>query len=205
VTTHPSGEFESEAFWQQAAEACLIYATKRIRTRAWRCVEGSLPAGAKDAQDYVSEAMVLILRGERHRPATVSPIRFVLLVVRTLIDRDWTERENGTPHEFVDVLRAPHHASALRPLAFIDDAEIEAKLVARDCVEHFKAAVPEKCRTYVELLASDEVPSRRECARALGVHEKEIRSMDRVIRRLRPLWQGAPPRRSHSTVIPAKP
>ncbi|MEA2325933.1 MAG: hypothetical protein QOE68_892 [Thermoanaerobaculia bacterium] len=187
-----------DAFWDCNMPRLLAYANSAVRAAKWRGARGELPAGANSPSDYVLEAATLVLRGDRQCPVDVSPVRFILVVIRTLIRRDRRERENRTSHEFITVLPKSDGSAggwekrmACKP--FI--ASADEMLAARELVEDFKEMLPDEYRSYVDVLACDAYPTRHDRADALGLPENEIRSMDKNIRKLRSLWKGIGPTR----------
>jgi hypothetical protein len=187
-----------DAFWDTNMPRLLAYARSAVQAAKWRGARGELPAGACSPSDYVLEAVTLVLRGDRQCPANLSPVRFILVVIGTLIRRDHRDRENQTSHEFITVIpRSDGSAGSwekrmtCKPLV----ASADEMLAARELVQDFKEMLPDEYRDYVDVLAGDAYPTRRERADALDLSESEIRSRDKKIRKLRALWKGSSPPR----------
>jgi DNA-directed RNA polymerase specialized sigma24 family protein len=177
-------------FWTNETERLNAFAAHRLRRHAWRGSAGELPAGAKTAEDYVQEAVLLILDGARRYESNSSPFAFVAGIIDSLIRGDALKYENRTKHELVET-----NEEAIAETLSVPGAE--ETLAMRELVERFKKRLPnDQCRWYVEVAAADPFATTRDIAETMHLPEPCVRNVAKTIRRRRGCWEGMlpPPR-----------
>jgi hypothetical protein len=179
--------FLDETFWDEAAKRLMAYAEFRLRHTAWRGSFG-LPAGAKTAEDYVQQAVMLILNGTRcYEPRYGSHLAFVTRVIGSLISHDAAKRENCARHVLIELMEEAIAGTSPPP---------DQTLAAQDLLQQFKLRLPHRCWNYVDFVATDECLTTKEVANAMKLSEQEVRNMARIVRQRRECWEGSPPPRT---------
>jgi hypothetical protein len=121
----------------------------------------------------------------------VSPIVYVLGVIRSLVSHAAETLENRSAHEFIDDGEA--WFDELRISGRRERPAIDEELEASQLAQKFLHVVPERYRRYVRLLMTGRYPTAEDRAKAMGVTVARIRQLDKAVRRLRSQWEGREP------------
>jgi DNA-directed RNA polymerase specialized sigma24 family protein len=181
-------ELLDNAFYESNMRRFTAAAYSFVRAR----FNGRVP-NAIDATDVLSAAILKILDGTRRCPDDVESIPFVIGVIRSEASHSGDPLEHRRLHHSISTVPDQDgnigideaHIADPRKTASAEDAS-----AARELALEFMGHLPERYRRYTRLLASETCRTAAERARALGVPINEVRNMDKLIRRMRPLWKG---------------
>ncbi len=184
----PSVFLDQELWTRKNTLQYTAYAARTIARRPWRRSD-------MDAEEYVSEAKVLLITGQRRYTTRYSPKRCVFATLAGLIYHGGFEPENVIPHASLTTFATDEWGlldESMLPAAANPD--IVETIAARDLVEKFKSNFDNEAhRRYLDVLADGYVNA-ADAAMLLSVPEAEIWKYRKVIRRPRAKWPGRPPR-----------
>jgi hypothetical protein len=159
----------------------------------WRASFYGKASGAyrSRAEDYAQEAIKLFVEGRRHyepSPA-VSFFRFLCGVVESLMSHD-AEKTSRRPRTIRIATAADNEsASNYFDAAYLRSPEdVERRIISGDELEHLLDWLEPDLRAYAQVRMEFEGTA-AEYARALNTSEREIRNMDKRLKRRRNEWQ----------------
>jgi DNA-directed RNA polymerase specialized sigma24 family protein/mRNA-degrading endonuclease RelE of RelBE toxin-antitoxin system len=160
--------------WEDLTKRLLLYASRQLPRRARFRSRAALDAG-----DYVLSAIEALLSGKsRFDGGKTTLFTFLCGVIASLIAHD------------IEVSQAIREAHAdLNPENVLAPDDVEADYALREFAQKFIESIKEpKLREYARLRVHERYQTPSEYAKALGVSEKSVYSMNKRLRRMRHLW-----------------
>lgn len=187
----------ASADWDDLTKRLLAYASWRLTrfTSAKR-------AGCT-ADDYVQQAVTLLLTGQRRFPADgdVQLFSFLCGVIDSLTshaaEKIRRRTKNGAAE--VAIVSEENDDTALDGIGeehLGAPAHFEAELIARDCFERFARSLEPRLAAYVRLRISGRYGTAEEYAKALSTTVPEIRNLDRQLWRRRNRYDQCEPQQT---------
>jgi hypothetical protein len=171
--------------WDPLVRKLLAYASFRISRF------GGAAYLRQKIEDYVQEAVKLMLDGTRHFEFNEQALfAFLCGVVDSLVSHDAEKARRRGTH--LSIIAAPSNDDAKGETyedRIASAADIEGDVVLRDQLDTFVTSLPDgRIRTYTRMRASESCATAEEYASAMNTTVEEVRNMDRRLRRRRVRW-----------------
>jgi RNA polymerase sigma factor (sigma-70 family) len=153
--------------WSDLVPRLLLYTARRLRRF------GNQPATAAKAEDYVQEAVVLLLEGRRHFSPGAGRSLFAFLA--GVIDSLIAHAAAKTRHK----VSATPSTGSTPPVAGND---IDDVIAAHDAANEFLATLGADVQAYARLRLSEDLRP-EEYASVLNISVDEVRNMQRRLKR----------------------
>jgi hypothetical protein len=194
--TFPPAIFRNVDLWSDNARKFTLFTERLIRRYPWQGSFDGRPPG-KDAFDYIADAQILLIAGQRRCRVDEDPVLCIYGVLRSLVWHDSQRPENRVSHLHLVPVRPDDDSDDMdESLVPAELPDIEDVVTAREFLEKYKSNFSdERYRRYLDLLASDDLITAIEAAQELDLLESEVWNMRKVLKRPRKKWLGQPPAR----------
>jgi DNA-directed RNA polymerase specialized sigma24 family protein len=170
----------AETNWDEQTPKHVLHATYVLRRHGPNATRyGWTP------RDYVQEAIVRMLDGQRRYPAgTGLPLStFINGIIDSLISHTGDRLEHSKEHVAANGEEGPGQ------LQQPDRGDSpEETIIARNKLDRFAATLEPQLRRLVEVLATDPRATAKECAKALGTSVADVLNMKKVLKRRKFRW-----------------
>jgi hypothetical protein len=171
--------------WEDLTKRLLLYASRQLQRRP-----NFRSRAALDAGDYVLTAIEALLSGKRQFDGDRATLfSFLCGVIASLISHDVAMSE---------AIREAH--ADLHPTNIVAPDDVESDYISREIAQRLLEAIEDpQLREYARLRLEERYRTSSEYARALGVPETVIHSMNKRLRRMRHLWAADARTMEHAT------